>query len=71
MSGDPDDNTPGTIRQSGASIITYGVPVLPCSMFLMGYFPDGIAIVGIPCGAMYRGEVFSTLCFPESPLVYL
>jgi hypothetical protein len=56
MSVDPDDNTPGAIRQSGASIVTYGAPVLPGSMFLLGYFPDGGAIMGLPGGAMYRGS---------------
>ena len=35
MSVDPDDNTPGGIRQSGAKIVTYGAPVLPGAMFLL------------------------------------
>ena len=30
MSVDPDDNTPGAIRASGAQIVTYGAPVLKC-----------------------------------------
>ena len=29
MSVDPDDSTPGAIKQSGADIVTYGAPVLP------------------------------------------
>ncbi len=41
MSVDPDDNTPGGIKQSGARIVTYGAPVLPGAMFLLGYFEDG------------------------------
>ena len=38
MSVDPDDNTPGGIQASGARIVTYGAPVLPGAMFLLGYF---------------------------------
>ena len=36
MSVDPDDNTPGAIRESGARIVTYGAPVLPGAMILLG-----------------------------------
>lgn len=44
MSVDPDDNTPGAIRRAGARIVTYGAPVLPGAMLLVGYFdPDGAA----------------------------
>lgn len=41
MSVDPDDSTPGAIKQSGADIVTYGAPVLPGAMFLLGYYADG------------------------------
>ncbi|MDR0525455.1 MAG: molybdopterin-binding protein [Spirochaetaceae bacterium] len=61
MSVDPDDNTPGAIKRSGAEIITYGVPVLPGSLFLLGYYADGTAVMGVPGGAMYskkRGGIF-------------
>jgi hypothetical protein len=54
MSVDPDDNTPGAIRQSGAEIVTYGVPVLPGSMFLLGYYDGGVPICGLPGGAIYK-----------------
>ena len=37
MSVDPDDNTPGGIKASGTRIVTYGAPVLPGAMFLLGY----------------------------------
>ena len=46
MSVDPDDNTPGGIKQSGARIVTYGAPVLPGAMFLLGYFEDGTPVMG-------------------------
>ncbi|MDR0561258.1 MAG: molybdopterin-binding protein [Spirochaetaceae bacterium] len=61
MSVDPDDNTPGAIKQSGADIAAYGVPVLPGSMFLLGYYADGTPVMGLPGGVMYhknRGSIF-------------
>jgi molybdopterin biosynthesis enzyme len=60
MSVDPDDNTPGAIALSGARIVTYGAPVLPGSMFLLAYFPDGTAILGLPSCVMYddRATIF-------------
>ena len=45
MSVDPDDNTPGAIRRTGAEIVTYGAPVLPGAMFLLGYYEDGTAVM--------------------------
>jgi molybdopterin biosynthesis enzyme len=60
MSVDPDDNTPGAIAQSGAHIVTYGAPVLPGNMFLLGYFDDGCAIMGLPSCVMHddRATIF-------------
>ena len=37
MSVDPDDQTPGAIKESGAEVVTYGAPVLP-SYVLPGLF---------------------------------
>ena len=37
MSVDPDDVTPLGIRQTGANLITYGLPVLPGSLFVLAY----------------------------------
>lgn len=54
MSVDPDDNTPGAILQSGASIVTYGAPLLPGAMFLLGYYSDGVPVCGLPGGAIYK-----------------
>lgn len=36
----PDDNTPGAIKRAGARIVTYGSPVLPGAMLLVGYFDE-------------------------------
>jgi len=47
MSVDPDDNTPGAIKRAGARIVTYGAPVLPGAMLLVGYFdPDAADATG-------------------------
>ena len=65
MSVDPDDNTPGGIKASGANIITYGAPVLPGAMFLLGYFDDGTPIMGLPGCVMYAGATIFDLVLPR------
>ena len=64
MSVDPDDNTPGGIRQSGAKIVTYGAPVLPGAMFLLGYYDDGTPVMGLPGCVMYAGATIFDLVLP-------
>ena len=65
MSVDPDDNTPGGIQASGARIVTYGAPVLPGAMFLLGYFEDGTPICGLPGCVMYAGATIFDLALPR------
>ena len=65
MSVDPDDNTPGGIRASGAKVVTYGAPVLPGAMFLVAYFDDGTAICGLPGCVMYAGATVFDLLLPR------
>ena len=65
MSVDPDDNTPGAIKKSGAQIVTYGAPVLPGAMFLLGYFEDGTPIMGLPGCVMYAGATIFDLVLPR------
>ena len=65
MSVDPDDNTPGGIKQSGARIVTYGAPVLPGAMFLLGYYEDGTTICGLPGCVMYAGATIFDLALPR------
>nr|WP_326184648.1 molybdopterin-binding protein [uncultured Oscillibacter sp.] len=65
MSVDPDDNTPGGIRASGARIVTYGAPVLPGAMFLLGYYDDGTAAMGLPGCVMYAGATIFDLILPR------
>jgi len=52
MSVDPDDRTPGAIAAAGAHIVSYGTPMLPGSMLLVGYI-EGIPIVGLPGCVMH------------------
>lgn len=62
MSVDPDDRTPAAIRDSGANIVTYGAPVLPGAMFLLGYYDDGTPVMGLPGCVMYaKGTVFDLI----------
>ena len=65
MSVDPDDRTPAAIRDAGACIVTYGAPVLPGAMMLVGYFErDGrsIPVMGLPGCVMYaRRTIFDLL----------
>lgn len=65
MSVDPDDLTPGAIKKSGAEIITYGAPVLPGAMFLLGYFKDGTPIMGLPGCVMYAKATVFDLVLPR------
>ncbi|MBQ6504613.1 MAG: molybdopterin-binding protein [Flexilinea sp.] len=65
MSVDPDDNTPGAIKQSGARIVTYGAPVLPGAMFLLGYYEDGTPIMGLPGCVMYAKATVFDLVLPR------
>ena len=65
MSVDPDDSTPGAIKQSGADIVTYGAPVLPGAMFLLGYYADGRPVMGLPGCVMYAKATIFDLVLPR------
>lgn len=65
MSVDPDDLTPAAIRDSGADIITYGAPVLPGAMFLLGYFEDGTPVMGLPGCVMYAKATIFDMILPR------
>ncbi len=65
MSVDPDDRTPGAIRDTGAEIVSYGAPVLPGAMLLLGYFADGVPILGLPGCVMYSKATVFDLLLPR------
>ena len=45
--------------------MTYGAPVLPGAMFLLGYFEDGVPIVGLPGCVMFMGRTVFDLVLPR------
>ncbi len=69
MSVDPDDRTPLAIKNTGASILSYGAPVLPGAMFLLAYYTrkDGktISILGLPGCVMYQKRTILDIVLPR------
>lgn len=65
MSVDPDDRTPLAIRNTGAEVVTYGAPVLPGAMFMLAYYKDNQAIVGLPGCVMYAKRTVFDLVLPR------
>lgn len=68
MSVDPDDRTPGGIRDTGAKIITYGAPVLPGAMLLVAYLERNgrsIPVLGLPGCVMYAKRTVFDLILPR------
>lgn len=65
MSVDPDDQTPGAIKATGAEVISYGAPVLPGAMFCLAYFEDGTAVMGLPGCVMYAKTTIFDLILPR------
>ena len=62
---DPDDQTPGAIKESGAEVVTYGAPVLPGAMFCLAYFSDGTPVMGLPGCVMYAKTTIFDLVLPR------
>lgn len=65
MSVDPDDQTPGAIKATGANVVSYGAPVLPGAMFCLAYFEDGTPIMGLPGCVMYAKATIFDLVLPR------
>ena len=64
MSVDPDDRTPGAIKESGARIVSYGAPVLPGAMFLLSYIGE-VPVLGLPGCVMYAKRTIFDLLLPR------
>lgn len=64
MSVDPDDATPGAIQMAGARVVTYGAPVLPGSMFMLGYLPGDLPVMGLPGAVMFEKVTIFDLILP-------
>ena len=69
MSVDPDDGTPGAIRQAvekdGGAVIRYGAPVMPGAMFLLAHFANGTPIAGLPGCVMFAGATIFDFVLPR------
>lgn len=68
MSVDPDDRTPGAIKDTGAKIVTYGAPVLPGAMILVAYYDYNgkkIPVIGLPGCVMYSKRTIFDLILPR------
>ena len=68
MSVDPDDRTPGAIKDTGARIVTYGAPVLPGAMMLVSYYEkEGrkVPVLGLPGCVMYAKNTIFDLFLPR------
>ena len=65
MSVDPDDQSPGAIKESGANVVSYGAPVLPGAMFCLAYFEDGTPVMGLPGCVMYASTTIFDLMLPR------
>ena len=65
MSVDPDDKTPGAIKDTGAEVVSYGAPVLPGAMLLLAYFADGTPILGLPGCVMYAKATIFDILLPR------
>jgi molybdenum cofactor synthesis domain-containing protein len=65
MSVDPDDRTPLSIKNTGADIVTYGVPVLPGAMFMLAYYDGKIPVMGLPGCVMYAKRTIFDLVLPR------
>ena len=65
MSVDPDDLTPTAIRQSGAEVITQGVPAQPGNMFTVAYL-DHVTILGVPGAAIHAKTTMLDVILPQA-----
>jgi molybdenum cofactor synthesis domain-containing protein len=64
MSVDADDVTPIAIRETVDEVVSYGSPVLPGAMFMMGY-KENTTILGIPACGMFHKITVLDLVLPR------
>ncbi|MEA4892565.1 MAG: molybdopterin-binding protein [Peptococcaceae bacterium] len=64
MSVDPDDLTPTAIKNTGARIVTQGVPSQPGNMFMLGYLGDA-ALIGVPGAAIHAKTTVLDVVLPQ------
>lgn len=65
MSVDPDDRTPEAISMACDEIVSYGAPVFPGAMFMLGYIKKDdqkVPVLGLPgCVMHHKGTIFDLL----------
>lgn len=64
MSVDPDDLTPGAIKNTGAQIVSYGLPIQPGNMFMLAYL-KGVPVLGIPGAAVHCKTTVLDIVLPK------
>ncbi|MCF8009584.1 MAG: molybdopterin-binding protein [Halanaerobiales bacterium] len=64
MSVDPDDVTPLGIKNTGAKVIKYGVPVLPGNKLMLAYL-DQIPILGLPACVIFERTTVFDIVYPR------
>ncbi len=64
MSVDPDDLTPAGVVAAGGTIVSYGAPVLPGSMFMVAYIEE-TPVLGLPGCVMYSKNTVFDLLLPR------
>jgi len=68
MSVDPDDRTPLAIKNSGARIVSYGVPVTPGVMMLLSYYEKNglsVPVIGAPACVFYEHTTALDVLLPR------
>jgi len=68
MSVDPDDKTPLAIKNTGARIVSYGVPVQPGVMLLLSYYErEGLSVpvIGAPACVFYEHTTALDILLPR------
>ena len=64
MSVDPDDLTPTAIRESGAQVVTYGVPAQPGNMLMLAYHGN-TALLGVPGATIHHQTTTFDIVLPR------
>ncbi|UCE98360.1 MAG: molybdopterin-binding protein [Dehalococcoidia bacterium] len=64
LSVDPDDVTVEGVERSGATIISYGAPVMPGAMFLYATL-DNIPILGAPAAVIFNDTTIIDIILPR------
>ena len=73
LDGSVEESMKAAIRAAGARVVTYGAPVLPGAMLLVGYFDElvgergmrPVPVLGVPGCAMYNKATVLDLVLPR------